>query len=470
MHLSQHDLFTGFIAIATILLALLCIEFMVKNKLLSKLLGRKLLHFTAICTCAFSIHRFQNRLLLAYIFLLFFFILLWVIRKGWMQVNEYKTYGIALFPLAFSILLFIPAFNIAIIVYAVLILGISDALAGICGEYFGRQKIVFLFENKSWAGFIAFYISALAVSLFYFNDFTRHGFLFCVVLALLPAITELFSYRGSDNLTVPLFTAVWALLILKLTPHQLQSLFFMMALFAALSLFAFYKKWLTVSGAVAACWMALLLYSAGGLEAFITPGIFLISGSLLSKLNNPQKEKDGRNALQVFANGITGIVFIILYAATQQNVYLITSLISFCISMADSTSSELGVYFKGATYDILSFKKMPCGVSGGISWQGTLAGLGGAAVLSFAAAYAYHFSLPVFLLIAVAGFTGMLADSVLGSLLQIKYTTASGLLSDDAEAGAKKIKGLAWCSNDMVNILSNIIITWLFFYILVQIN
>ena len=371
MHLSQHDFFTGLIAITVITLALFCIELTVKNKLLSKLIGRKLLHFTATCTCAFSIHRFQNRLLLAYIFLLFFFILLWVIRKGWMQVNEYKTYGIALFPLAFSILLFIPAFNIAIIVYAVLILGISDALAGICGEYFGRQKIVFLFENKSWAGFIAFYISALAVSLFYFNDFTLHGFLFCVVLVLLPAITELFSYRGSDNLTVPFFTGAWALLLIDLSAVQIQTLLLVAILFAVLSAFSMYKKWLTFSGATAACWVALLLYIVGEYKAFIAPGIFLISGSLLSKLNKPQQEKEGRNAKQVFANGITGIIFMILYGIVKEEIYLITAIVSFCISMADSTSSELGFYFKGATFDILSFKKLQPGISGGISAAGT---------------------------------------------------------------------------------------------------
>lgn len=470
MHLSQHDLYTGLIAVGIIAAALICIEIFVKNKWFNKLLGRKALHLSAICTCAWAISNFENRLLLAFIFAAFFFVLLWIIRKGWMQVNEYKTYGIALFPLAFAMLLFIPAFSNAIIVYAVFILGISDALAGITGEYFGKQKIVFLSETKSWNGFAAFYISAFILSLFYFNHFSTQGILLCMALALLPAVTELFSYRGSDNFTVPLFTAAWALLILHLTIPQLQQFLLVVILFAALAAFAFYKKWLTISGAVAACWMALLLYSTGGYKAFIAPGIFLISGSLLSKLNKTQKEKDGRNAKQVFANGITGIVFMLLFGVTQQQVYLITAIVSFCISMADSASSELGFYFKGKTYDILSFKKMPPGVSGGISVEGTLAGLVAAIVLSFAAGLFYDLSFWVFMLVAIAGFVGMLADSVLGSWLQVKYQTASGILSDDPSPGSKKVKGFSWCSNDSVNILSNILITWLFFYIFLQIS
>ncbi len=470
MHLSKQDLFTGLITMAIIGFALLGIELAVKNKILNKLFGRKLLHFTAICACAFAIHRFENRLLLASVFLLFFFILLGVIRNGWMQVNEYRTYGIAFFPLAFAVLLFIPFFNNFIIVYAVLILGISDALAGISGEYFGKQKIIFLAENKSWVGFVTFYLSALAVSLFYFNNFSLQGILLCIALALLPAITELFSYRGSDNFTVPLFTAAWALLLIDLSAVQIQTVLLAAILFTILSAFAVYKKWLTLSGATAACWVALLLFITGGYKAFIAPGIFLISGSLLSKLNKPQKEKEGRNAKQVFANGITGIIFILLYGILKEEIYLITAIVSFCISMADSTSSEIGFYLKGTTFDILSFKKLQPGVSGGISAAGTLAGLAGAMLLAFATGYFYSFTLTVIVCILVAGFTGMLADSILGSWLQIKYKTLNGTLTDDAETGAKKVTGLSWCTNDMVNILSNMLITLLFFYIFKQIH
>jgi uncharacterized protein (TIGR00297 family) len=466
MHLSQHDLYTGFIAIAAIAIVLFCIEFAVKTELFTKLLGRKLLHFTAICTCAYCIHQFENRLVLAFIFLLFFFILLGVIRKGWMQVNDYKTYGIAFFPLAFSALLFIPVFSLFEIVYAVLILAISDALAGIFGEYFGRKKIIFLFENKSWVGFSAFYISAFALSLFYLNNYSFHGFLLCTVIALLPAITELFSHRGSDNFTVPLFTASWALLILKLDTNQLQSLLLILLLFSALSIIAFYKKWLTVSGAVAACWMAMLLFITGGYKAFIAPGIFLISGSLLSKFNKHQYEKEGRNGIQVFANGITGIVFMIFFGITQQNIYLITAIISFCISMSDSVSSEIGMYFKGITYDILTFKKISPGLSGGISIPGTLAGLAGAVLLSYSVGYFYNFSLLIIIFITGAGFTGMLADSVLGSWLQVKYKNVAGEISETATFNTKKVKGYSWCTNDTVNILSNLLITVVFFYIL----
>jgi uncharacterized protein (TIGR00297 family) len=479
MELSQHDIFSGSIATGIIVMAWVCAALAIKIKLFTKFLGRKFLHVAAICTCAWAINRFENRILLAYIFLTFFIILLAMIRRGWMQVNDETTYGIALFPLAFAFLLFMPVLPISIIVYAVLILGISDAAAGIAGEYLGKRKTVFLFEEKSWAGFIAFYSSAFLISLLYFNDFSSPGILLCMMLALLPAVTELFSYRGSDNFTVPIFSVAWALLIRDITSGQLDAILFAVLLFAGLSIFAKYQKWLTASGAMAAFWIALLLYASGGYKVFIAPGIFLIMGSLLSKLNKDQKEKEGRNALQVFANGITGVIFIFIYGLLKQHVYLMDAFgitnyhdylimanISFCISMADSASSELGVYFKGAVYDILSFKRMPVGVSGGISWQGTIAGLAGAMLISFAVSYVYHYPFIAFCWISLIGFIGMLMDSILGSLLQAKYKTTGGVLTDEALHGAKKVRGFSWCTNDMVNIISNTIVVLLFFYVL----
>jgi uncharacterized protein (TIGR00297 family) len=468
MYLSQQDIFTGITAIIVIVLALAAIEVLVKAKLLHKLWGRKLLHCIAICTCTWCIHAFDNRIALAIIFLFFFFVLLWVIKKRWLQVNDYTTYGIALFPLAFSFLLFIPFLATSAIVYAGLILGICDAMAGICGTYFGKQKIIFLAETKSWAGFIAFYITALIVSLFYF-DFSPQHILLCMLLALLPALTELFSYRGSDNFTVPVFTAVWMILLTHTANNNLLIILAYVCLFALLSVFAVYKKWLTISGACAACWMALLLYATGGLKAFIAPGIFLLIGSLLSKLNVPVKEKHGRNARQVFANGIVGICCLILYQLTHNNIYVTTAIISFCISMCDSTSSETGMYFKGATYDILSLRKIIPGVSGGISLAGTLGGMAGALLIAAAAGYAYQFSLKLIIYMTIGGFTGMLADGILGSLLQAKYKNALGVLTDEPDtAEALHVKGYAWCTNDMVNLISNLFITGLFFYILLQ--
>jgi uncharacterized protein (TIGR00297 family) len=465
MFFTKHDIFIGLIAIGFIAIVITLIELFIKKRWLTKLWGRKLLHCIAICTCVWGIANFENRFLLAFIFLVFFFVLLWVIKKGWLQVNRYKTYGIALFPLAFATLLFIPLFNIASIVYGGLILAVADVAAGITGEYYGKEKIIFLQENKTWVGFAAFFVTTFIISFCYIG-FTSSSILLCIVLAIVPSLTELFSYRGSDNFTVPVFSTIWLLLVEQFSEIGLFYFIVATIIFVLLSLLAIQKKWLTTSGATAACWVASLLLSTGGIKAFISPTIFLVSGSLLSKLNNNKNEKQGRNATQVFANGIVGVLLLIAHKLTANDIYLIAAIASFSISMADSVSSEIGVYFKKSTYDILSFKKLTPGLSGGISTIGTLAGLVGAFVIALAASMAYNFSISICLFITCIGFTGMLVDSILGSFLQSKYKTPQGIFLDTEEGNTILAKGYAWCNNDVVNLLSNIVVTRLCLYLL----
>ncbi|MBK9736590.1 MAG: hypothetical protein IPO92_17165 [Saprospiraceae bacterium] len=50
----------------------------------------------------------------------------------------------------------------------------------------------------------------------------------------------------------------------------------------------------------------------------------------------------------------------------------------------------------------------------------------------------------------------MFIDSVLGSLIRVKYLT-NGQLTEDYDLDSKPVKGLTWVKNDSVNFLSNVI-------------
>jgi uncharacterized membrane protein len=63
--------------------------------------------------------------------------------------------------------------------------------------------------------------------------------------------------------------------------------------------------------------------------------------------------------------------------------------------------------------------------------------------------------------VAAWGMAGMLADSLLGGTLQARYRGAQGQLQDQATGDGKPAKGLAWMTNDRVNLLSNALITGL---------
>lgn len=100
-----------------------------------------------------------------------------------------------------SALLFGPAATFA---YAVLILSVSDGLAGLIGRQFGRRRIAFISAPKTYLGTAAFIVSAFAISYFFLPLPTATG------ASVLLAAIELLSFAGLDNLILPLAAGVIA--------------------------------------------------------------------------------------------------------------------------------------------------------------------------------------------------------------------------------------------------------------------
>lgn len=230
----------------------------------------------------------------------------------------------------------------------------------------------------------------------------------------------------------------------------------------ALCALAYYLKVLSRSGAIAAFFTALIL-GYGGLPCFYLPLLLLVGGSLLTKLNNQASDKSGRNAKQVLANGGIGLVCLLGYYYTYQSVFFLAYLVSFSVSVSDTFSSEIGKYFKGQTLDIIGLNRIEQGLSGGVTWQGTLGGLIGALLCSSISFYVLEIEVYFVFLIGAMGYAGMLIDSILGSRLQAKYQSENGLIVETPiEPTNRLIKGYKWCTNDTVNLLSNAITVIIF--------
>ncbi len=276
-----------------------------------------------------------------------------------------------------------------------------------------------------------------------------------ISIAFLPALSALFSYKGSDNFTIliiidSLFFYIENFFSIKV----FQTIFVITSIFG-LACIAYYKKWLTFNGAIAAIFIGTVVVFTANVLYLLPLSLFLISGSLASKLLNDKKEKTGRNAKQVFANGLVAIVCIIAFNITENETYKIAFFASIAISMADTLSSDIGRYYKQKTYNIINFKPIAVGLSGGVSFAGTIAGFAAAIVFGIAIFFIFNITTLHTITIIAIGFLGMLIDSVLGSLLQAKYKNVIGIITENNTG--KLVKGLEWCNNDVVNVLSNII-------------
>jgi len=436
-----------------ILLTTLLVKFAVEKLNLHGETGRKILHIVAVLTCGYVVQQTEQTKGLAILFIIFFVILLFVTHYELLLPNERRSYGIALFPLAFGVLLLTPILKDAIL-FGIVTLGISDALAGWAGQKLNFKKYVFLYEKKSWLGFFVFYISTILISVIFI------GFKPAIlILALIPALSELFSYRGSDNLTIPLVSAFWyeTLQGRVILPIHWYVLFSMIVLLILVGR----KKWLNSSGMAAALLLGIIILFAGNVNFLIPIGVFFIAGSITSGLNKGQKDATGRNAFQVFANGLVAVTFLWIYAVTKNDILLIGYLVSVAISFADTMSSDIGMYFKRKTYDILTLKPVTAGLSGGISDFGTMAGTFAAILFSILCFFIFDINIYTSIVIAAAGMVGMTTDSILGSVWQAKYLD-DGLIIEEKGRHAKLVKGLKWLDNDGVNFISNLIVSIVF--------
>lgn len=241
------------------------------------------------------------------------------------------------------------------------------------------------------------------------------------------------------------------------------------------------RKSLTLGGASTAAFMGIWVVFFAGVQWLIPLFFFFISGTLLGKLNtetevaSDEKHGKGRDAWQVICNGFP-YAFLATFIGTQSfyEWSLLLTFVSISIAVADTWSSEIGMYFRGKTIDILRLKKQQPGVSGGVSWAGTLGGLAGAfcsAVISVLLAFRalelhmndFELTLIVTGVISLAGFLGMLIDSIIGSAFQLKYKNPrTGDFSDTASAENTEHVGISWFTNDVVNLVSNLLGTSIF--------
>jgi uncharacterized membrane protein len=163
-----------------------------------------------------------------------------------------------------------------------------------------------------------------------------------------------------------------------------------------------------------------------------------------------------------------------LYRLTGEPAFAVAFAAAFASSNADTWGSEVGVLARRPPVSLLTFRPVPAGISGGVSFLGTAASLAGAAfigllftaVQGIASRTAGGMPAPagrsellrLALFVAAAGFFGSLVDSLLGASAQAQYAAgSSGEMTERRSTGGRLnslVRGFAIVTNDVVNLAS----------------
>lgn len=213
---------------------------------------------------------------------------------------------------------------------------------------------------------------------------------------------------------------------------------------------------LSARGAVAAVLLAAVVTVSAGVRWLVPLFVFFASSSLVTKflpsptLAGDEKDQKPRDAVQVACNG--GVYGFIALLGSDPALLLICM----AVATSDTLASEVGKHYRQPTFDIVRWRRVPPGLSGGVSRSGNLGGAAGAIIVAGTGFLLLtEYGLAGFLTVTTFGILGMLTDSVLGAVIQARYRDAgSGILSDRDTGRSRLVSGRRWVTNDLVNLLA----------------
>jgi uncharacterized protein (TIGR00297 family) len=182
----------------------------------------------------------------------------------------------------------------------------------------------------------------------------------------------------------------------------------------------------TTSGAIAGAVVCFLLCASAGFGAFAALVTVFLLAWITTRFGYSQKQRlgiaekrDGRKASQVLANlGIATICGSLYWFENSNGVWLLALTAALSEAAADTVSSELGQAIGAKPRLITTWKPVAQGTDGGVTVQGTLAGISAALIVSLICVSTRMISWRWLGISVAAATVGMLVDSVLGAVLE----------------------------------------------------
>lgn len=337
----------------------------------------------------------------------------------------------------------------------------GDGFAALIGKY---TKSKLIRGKKSLNGFLSCFIFS-TFSTYIFSNFynLELTIVMCIAIGLAASIFELVG-KGLDNFSVVGITFLLSILFLNYSiPFLLESIIIAEILF----IIVFSAKGLDYYGSLLAMGMCVSYTIFGGifgLSLLLAEYFFIFFISLIKKyIKKETKKEKPRTFIQVLINGGLGTLFIILYGITKHQFLLIISVISLSGCLIDSVSSDVGTMSKNDPYDFIKRKTVQNGMSGGVSFLGTISALLVSIIVAFSTYKYLNLTYQYVFLITGLIFLQTIIDSVLGSVLQAKYECIEcKKITEKLEHCNKQtelIEGISWINNNMVNLISSITTT-----------
>ncbi len=240
---------------------------------------------------------------------------------------------------------------------------------------------------------------------------------------------------------------------------------------------AYKRGSLSRSGVLGAVVIGTMVFGLGGLAWGALLVVFFVSSSALSHYKESLKESIAekfskghrRDWAQTLANGGAGALMVLANALWPNALWWAAFAGAMATVNADTWATELGVLSKSRPRLITTGQVVDVGTSGAVTLTGTLAALGGAALIGLCAALFYWIetstlgeALFIGVGATVCGLAGSLIDSLLGATVQaIYFCETCGKETErhpthTCGSPTRPLRGWRWLDNNWVNFLSSV--------------
>jgi uncharacterized protein (TIGR00297 family) len=190
--------------------------------------------------------------------------------------------------------------------------------------------------------------------------------------------------------------------------------------------FAYRFRVADVSGLFSGSLVGIILIVFADVRWFLVMLAFLVLGSAATRYRYDLKAAAGiaeshggvRGYVNVFANGLAGIVAAILYGLSGGNPLLLAVFLgSVATAAADTMGGEIGMTSREPVL-ITTFEPVPKGTNGGITLLGEASALCASAAIALSAFLLGIGTMRMLLSVILAGFAGSNVDSLVGALFE----------------------------------------------------
>ena len=261
--------------------------------------------------------------------------------------------------------------------------------------------------------------------------------LFVLIVSIFATVSEVISKKGSDNLSIPLISILMMIALEEKFIYQQESMVIIilmshLTLMATILYLSYKVGALSLSGFFGASMMGCLLILYGIPFHFILLASFFILSSCLNifikKLISSKTKHSQRNVIQVICNGGISLLICIINYFQPSLIFNYLFAASVATAMSDTWATEFGKLSKVKPFAITSLKTVSHGLSGGVTFIGTIGSLIGSCIIGLLASNLISMDKILIFGIILCGFLGSIVDSILGDKIQGKYKTFLGKL------------------------------------------